>query len=495
MNSINKNKIFYISGAVASVCIPILLFINNIFAEWWLIDDHELFSFLGTIKNHYSFADFISILLEKTEVGRFAETSRFRPSYFILRLVELYLYGLNPTIFYVARLIVSILFSVALYLFLYRFLSVFVSLALVLVVWSYPFWSDVFSRMGPAEIYGSLGLAFLLFSYSVPGLKIVISSFLRVVGLLILVGAKENFIIFVLVSFYELTQLFYYRERKVYFYFFEVLPILYTFYIALSLYGFYSTNSEDIYGNSTSILDRLNLYSGLLREPNFFVLSFILIVLSTFVVTAKGFLRSYRKIIFLIFFCSALYVFNFVFYHAKWPTGMRYDFPAVFLVPIMVVLFLNVFLNHYHFSHKKQILVLLFVSLYWLDLSGLKLNLKSSLENRRRTVVFSTFLNGAVTSFKENPDKDIVIRIASAWDYEPYFSLMVFFKYYDLKNRIFLRIDSIPNKTVFESQLLDVLSKLENLNVQPKNNCLVFSFVDLKSRSFCKSQEDRIVPW
>src|ERR1700681_4712894 len=52
-------------------------------AGWGIIDDHEVFYFLGN-KQHLNFSEIISTVLDKTEVGSLQ--GRFRPSYYFLRV-------------------------------------------------------------------------------------------------------------------------------------------------------------------------------------------------------------------------------------------------------------------------------------------------------------------------------------------------------------------------------------------------------------------------
>lgn len=495
MNAIRFNRISFVFGVIVSACIPVLLFSNNLLAKWWLIDDHELFNFAGSIEHQYSFLDFFSTLFDKTEVGSFLQSPRYRPSYYILRLLELSFFGLNPTLYYIFRLFIAIFFSLSVFYFLNKYLYSFVSLILVLVVWSYHFWSDIFSRMGPAEIYGTLGLAFLLTSFSVSHKRKLLSSYLRVIALLILLGTKENFLFFSLLSVFAIFQMMRYRKRKLLFYLLEFLPILYAFIITISLFGFYESTGDNVYGNTVNIYERFGLIFRLFSDKIFVALSVIVFLICCFILFVKGFLIRFIEYIFIIVFCFGIYVSNFIFYHAEWPTGMRYDFPGIFLFPVVLIMFFRVMLLHYEIQIKTQIFLLFLTSFIQVNYYGLKHNLESSIENSLRTNKFSEFLNKVVSDLKENPEKEIVIRVTTAWDYEPYHALMVFYRYYGIRNNILVRVDPMSNPTLFEKQLFDSLANLEKLNVYPKSGCLVQSFRDLKPRAFCKDQSDQTVPW
>ncbi|WP_244944154.1 hypothetical protein [Leptospira meyeri] len=349
--------------------------------------------------------------------------------------------------------------------------------------------------MGPAEIYGTLGLTLILLSYVISSSNKILTSFLRLIGLLILIGAKENFLVFIAISFIEIWRLIRNRENPIVLYWFEFLPILYAFFIFLSLFGFYTNYSEDIYGNSTNISDRLDLFVVLLKDSSFIIFLLSVLLICIFSVFSRKFFIKNKEYILIVFFCFTTYLLNFLFYHSKWPTGMRYDFPGLLCFPIALAFTIKIFLKYYYVSSKKQVLVLILVSLFCFNISGIKANFKSSIENQKRTVAFSNFLKETRSNLIVNPNVDVAIRIGSAWDYEPYFSLLVFFTYYDLKNQIFLKLDSIPKTTDFEKQLLNVLSKRENLKAQPRKGCVVFTFSKLEDRTICSSQNNFLVPW
>ena len=516
INSIKYKKILLYLGTIISIIVPLVLFVNNLFAKWWLIDDHGLFSYFESEGKNYELNDFIHFLFNKTEFGKFGQSARFRPSYFFLQLTELYIFGLSPLYFYSVRLLIAVLFSVALFFNLNKFLNVFISFLLVLVIWTLPFWSDVFSRLGPAEIYGTLGFTFILISYILNPRMAFLNSILRMFGILILIGSKENFILFIFVSIVELWKLYNTRDSELILYsnFFpfknfryriqttklilfsiEFVPILFSFYIILSLFLYFSTNSNDIYGNNTSIPERLHLYIRYIQEIHFLIITILSLILFFYSSVFRKFFKKNIYLILIIFFCLFSYVFNFIFYNAKWPTSMRYDFPGVILFPIGVILFFALFLRVLRISKQIQLFILLTLVLLNLNFTGLQINFKSSIENRNRTVAFTTFIKEITGILKLNPNADVVIRIGSPWDFEPHRSLLTFLKYYNINNRILIKVDSIPPSNNFEKQLLAELYKFENQDLQVVSKCFVFTFITMQEKKYCSDQKSHTIPW
>ena len=78
-------------------------------ANWSLIDDHETFYFLGPAL-HLSLSDVWNTFLTKTEIG--SQAVRFRPSYYLIRLVEIAVWGTNVHLWYLRDTIYSQFFSV-----------------------------------------------------------------------------------------------------------------------------------------------------------------------------------------------------------------------------------------------------------------------------------------------------------------------------------------------------------------------------------------------
>jgi hypothetical protein len=165
-------------------------------ANWGLIDDHEVFTFLGP-RLHLPLGDIWDTLLGKTEVGTLQ--GRFRPSYYFLRVTETSLWGANVHLWYLGHTIGFAIFLSSIWWFLRRFVGGWLSGALTAYISLLPLWADVWSRLGPSEIYGAtcVGLMvyaayFTLFS-DAPRARIA-SAIALTLATVALVGLKETFI-------------------------------------------------------------------------------------------------------------------------------------------------------------------------------------------------------------------------------------------------------------------------------------------------------------
>ena len=94
--SLNLLLIACLSGAISFILIGRQIYQAN----WGLIDDHEIFHFLGP-GLRLPLADIWSTLLAKTEVGSLQ--GRFRPGYYTVKLIETSLWGSNVHLWYLAR--------------------------------------------------------------------------------------------------------------------------------------------------------------------------------------------------------------------------------------------------------------------------------------------------------------------------------------------------------------------------------------------------------
>src|SRR5476651_278182 len=190
---ISFGVIFLVSMAIAFGLIGRQVF----FANWGIIDDHATFSFMGT-HQRMPITDFLHVLLTKTEIGD-PSYGRFRPSYYFFMLLESAAWGRNVHLWYLARTFFFAIFIASLWWLLSKFVRIWLAAALLLPVLVLPFWGGVWTRLGPSEIYGALGLGLTLF-----GIYTTLEApdqgnrkrgaALVTFAALLLIGSKETFI-------------------------------------------------------------------------------------------------------------------------------------------------------------------------------------------------------------------------------------------------------------------------------------------------------------
>lgn len=137
-----------------------------------LIDDHEFLTFLGD-DGQITWAE-IPTLLMGTEVGAWGEVNRFRPGYYLLRILQAKFFSVQDGAWYEARLLV---FFLTLTIIGYSFWLVVTALLKTTIVSanirlllsgaaatipalmasSFRSWGEIISRLGPSELLVALG--------------------------------------------------------------------------------------------------------------------------------------------------------------------------------------------------------------------------------------------------------------------------------------------------------------------------------------------------
>ena len=491
------------------------LFGNNLFAQWWLIDDHDIFAFIGNYETKVGFSDYWNIILNKTEVGAFGNFPRYRPSYYMLRTLELIIWQDNPFLWYAFRILILLLFVIAIYNFLAKYLSYITSFLFVLWVFSYNYWSDIFSRMGPAEIYGTLGFSLVLLgakSKIEDRIKNKWVSLFFYLGIIIMIGAKENFLYFFLIPFFYIIFLIKKNRHRG-----EIIGFLisggYFTLIVLSLFLYFANSKQDVYGNSTSIGSRLKIFVNILSFTETKMI--FLMLISTSILVAANHLKNKLKInykmpaIYIIFFLG-YYLLNYLFYNGNWPTSMRYDFPGIlayqFIIFFLMVTLHSIFLKRIGFIYIN-IALILFLS-FNVNTKAMGEIRISSLENIRRTTEFTEFLNTQKEILKADKSKKIFLLMNDPFDFEPILSFERFLNYYKVPNKKYVVINSFNKYNGLAESLFISLSNLSlkgNNSILPfqekeyeNSDCVFYMFRDISIKDFgadCKRKEFLRVPW
>jgi hypothetical protein len=242
-------------------------------ARFGLIDDHEILAYFGTNKS-VSVADLPRILSTQTEVGSWGHTLRFRPVYYVFRILETVWHGLDPAAWYLTRIVLVAVIAAIAGVVAYR-VTVGVAATVRRQIWGFalaataavivltlPAWSDIVMRLGPSEIYVGLGIA--LFALGALGVwrarENWVGWVLLFVGFIIIVGSKEDGLIFLpLLAVLYLVRFPQTRVRIVAVVL-GIIAVLFTIYVALGFLPATLSSRADVYGNGRSpalFLDRL----------------------------------------------------------------------------------------------------------------------------------------------------------------------------------------------------------------------------------------------
>lgn len=474
-----SHKILIVTIGVLSILFGSYLFEDNLKAKWWIIDDHEIITIMGKDKK-LTLKEFV-YAYPKTEAGKPGLSVRYRPSYYFLRLTEMFIWSNQPSLWYLFRLAIPIFMIFVIWMLIGRWIGYGIGGAFILNILSYQFWSDIFSRLGPGETYCVLGStilisgAYLIYKESIS--KRNLGWFLILVGSIIAVGSKENFIFILFPLFLIYLDLFQNKKITKFSSSMFFITMAYILFVGISIFIAINNSGKDIYSNSTNFGQRIQLLSKAINTK----LGFSLNIINTLVLIKainleikKKFFPKKQKIVIAILLLWSFYYFNFIFYNGAWPTGNRYDFPAILILPISILLIYKLIFCCEKLSEKLILLFILFIPFLNGNFFKIRENAKI---NAFRTQLFTDRIMFIEKTAKQFPDKKIIIEIGEIVDYEPIISYQRFLYNMEVKNKTYLK--SHIEKAQLKSSLDEVLSaQIEDIS---KNGLAFFSPYDVDS--------------
>jgi hypothetical protein len=473
------SRIHIIAIVIISFALVIILFGVNLFAQWWAIDDHEIMGYIG--EHDRTQIRMVMPLFKETEVGNYGNTARFRPSYYFIRIAESVIWGKNPMLWYGFRLWIVVFFVSGLWLLLARRIGFVMAGLLAVYAMTFAYWSDIFSRLGPAEAYGVLGI--ILFSLgfeaayqdiaSLPGWLAMFA------GLIIASGSKENFVLLILPMIFLLVRAIWQRKPYLLPGVITALGLAWCLWIVAAVLIYIRKTGRDVYAQPTNPAARLQVISQAVARQDlmvFYLLGVIFLGLWLVFRNRRPEISRISAISFgwIVFFVG-LYLSQVLFYNGNWPrTGGysapgRYDFPGMLYLPLTFCLIiwyvqhLNRYLNISRTWSAIVFTVFLVgcIVLVVRQRNGLKVIVNSSISNWQRTLTFTSNLSRLVELSQKYPDYALVFQTDFVWDYEPVFSYPKFLTAYSVNNpRFFCWIDTLSsNASDLEKQLASDLDK------------------------------------
>ena len=283
---------------VASAVLTAYFYAPILGGEFGLVDDHEIFRYLDGA-THLNPLQIPSTLMNETEVGNWGHGARFRPVFYVAKLVESSAFGLNPGLWFAWRIAILALFVATVALM--AFLCVMRSLRTNrLGIWlgtaiaffgaigavSLPTWTGIVLRLGPSEIYVALGLGISAWGYfrivtaRPPRLGWVLVS----VGTVIAIGSKEDALP---LAFFMTIAVIIDRRRVLgdkLLILFTSSTLLFGLFVALGVFLATSGASQDVYGASRNIRG----IASLLLDNQFLFVA----LLPPFVMTSRLFILA-----------------------------------------------------------------------------------------------------------------------------------------------------------------------------------------------------------
>jgi hypothetical protein len=434
-------------------------------AKWGLIDDHDIFATIG--RGYRLDPSRFWEQLKVTEVFKFGEYARYRPTYYVFRLFESMLWGKNPHVWYAFRLFATVISLVVLWRVLQKYCGFAISGLIVLYILSFQFWQDVVLRLGPGEFYALFGLAMFawgadnLFRGSCQACRWNISVSAFFIGGLVCIGVKENLTLISAISLWLFLVAWRNGRATAGLIIATVIHLLYSAVVVASIYLATRSSGRDIYSHDVSLKARFMLVQTLLMRGDF------LLVAGITAVICGAFFGLWRRhssaskaiglCVVLSLFCLGFYLANFVFYNGRWPTGMRYDYPGVCITPILVIVFVRMVQRLMpercsagaipRIGYALAGLCILYMAIS--SLPALATHRSVALGNSLMTRQMTHRIEQIARRAQRHPSYPIVILATEiVGEYEFIFSYQRFLRGYGVKNPITIEYVAVPQTPV-----------------------------------------------
>lgn len=463
-------------------------------AQWSIIDDHEIIDALGP-SGRLSLKGLYDLLATHREVGSpSSDWPRYRPGYYVLRFLECFLWGSEPALWYGCRFV---LFIVAMALFwdlLWRWLGGLGASLLLLAALTYKFWSDIWTRLGPAETYAVVGVALYLHA-SDNIIRISRSSerarswprrlgfwALLTLGALIALGSKENFVILVPCT-WLLTGWLLWRRQLGIFGWLSLLLVTATGLVIAAVVVLALRHTQlDVSQASVAPVDRLRLllsvcdvflhrWEGQVLMAGGLCLASLWYWAFLWKAVARPFLRRLASYSLLVSLVSGMVIASqFIFYNGDWPRGMRYDFPGLLVFPGLAGLEAWLLLTLLRVLGMGRLAREVICGALLAGLIGIVLLNGFALpgavaNNVASTRSFTQHLDTIVLRLQAEPTRPVVFVSHSAWDYEPILSLKRFLAARRVVNPIFLSMVSYGPEEHSDPLAIELTRRLDQLSL------------------------------
>ncbi len=418
----------------------------NFQARLGMIDDHEIPLFLGSdgVINLHE----IPSVIASTEVGRWGEYQRFRPAYYTLRVIEAALWRDNARLWYGSRYLMLVLSMYLIWLIASRFFPKIVSYFLVFYLMTQSFWSDLWTRLGPSEIYTVPTLFMFVYGLFTNQLWLI------VIGYTVAIGSKENFLfLFPFLCLYAGYRIYQKKmlTKEIYIY---VVLMAYTLWIIAGIYLATSRAGTDVYGVPVRYTERLiNIYKykRYIVESRHLELPLLVFAVCFVNTTVAMWQLGIRKILanpvtpHFIFAMAILGVIasQYLFYNNNFPTNMRYDFPVMILFPVIQLIAIQIVIVLIPKKSKAIMIPIIYLCLmmglgYMVVTRRYNRIRQAAVHNAQDTASFAAKLDNITPILIKNPQLPLVFVSQHYLDYEPIVSVERYLNARGVENKFVL---------------------------------------------------------
>ena len=476
---------------VFSCALVLVLFGPLLQAGWSVYADHELQVYLGP-SGHVPLAKVPSLLLQ-TEVGYPDQVNRYRPTTYLMWILEASFWGNHPGSWQAARIAMLMISLSSLTVAFGRLFIWPLAASLSSLLMSAPYWSTVWIGIGPNEQYMALFLSAFCWSYASlhgwpPAITVhnrskVVAWLVCSVSAILLVGIKENMMI-ILVPLVWLAFISWRADRSVDYRMVLMLAVFgWSTFIFQAVVVGTMRQGVDFYGNPISLSYRLkNLIATFWHSPLIFMAGVLIVLVmvlqcisrSTSNERAAAIARSLWLAVLLqgALFGLAL---SHAFFYDGWPYDSRYAFPGHLLVFVSVAQLLYLALSiagEFRPSWTPVLeigvtIAVLAVAVHS-GFAGLRASVETFVEASQS---YTRQIENIVSIAASNPSVPLIIESATPYDLEPVFSVNRFVRMRGIRSPMFLRLHNLE-KASFPQQpffygLIDTLAQISRTGTLP----------------------------
>jgi hypothetical protein len=428
-------------------------------ASWGLIDDHEIFDFLGP-GLHLSLNEIWSTMMTKTEIGTLQ--GRFRPAYYVIKLTETSLFGADVHLWYLANTIGFAMFLTSVWWFMRRFVGIWLAGAFTFYISLLRLWVGVWSRLGPSEIGGATCIGVMLFAtyfilFAGSARTKNLNAIILALATVALIGMKETFIplaggtfaVFVLAGIRKNLSL-------------PVITVLSLLVIAgiggvaVVVEKQVLVSNTDYYAKSIETWQVLRFaivgcLVALLRTSWLFLVLILLFTMFHVIPrkSLRGWITDSGIALGAYIFLVVTYALQCALYRSSFPLHSRYDFPAMLLVPLSACIlacyafyairpyFPEQKIERAQLATAAALFLLTLGSTYFGSGPSLTAAVQTNIE---MTNAFYGELQLALRAAAKSPESPIILEAYGPGAYESVFSLSRYLPVLGARNRISVRL-------------------------------------------------------
>jgi len=467
-----------------SIGVGYYLFGVNFNATLGMVDDHEIVSFLGPDQKIK--IEEIPKLLLKTEVGKWGSALRFRPVYYTLRIIESMAWKDNPQLWYGTRLVIFALSLTIGYLILSRLVGVVPSVVILGYILAWDYWKDIWTRLGPSEIYAVLGLA--VFAWGVIKDKI----WMIVVGAIVCMGSKENFFFLLLPLLYLLLVR--WKQITVKQRVLLGVGIVSGILVALPMYLATKNTGVTFYHESLSLMERVQL--TVMKTPKILYWYRVLPIFAISVLINSYYFWKQKKIerikflkklatyVLTLSFLGVVVASQVFFYGDLWPGNNRYDFPGVLAIQLFGLISVLMLPRTYR---KAGVILLTIYLIFFTVNKGYYPIREEARRNMIRTRAFQSEISSYVQKIHENPGKPILFESNSPLYYEQIASTRRYLLYYGAPEIMYFRYSGGKEQDALYGALAESMRAVSAQGGNPMDDSWGFSSYHVLPNDECVS--------